>query len=143
MREDMIYKCLDCGNEVLVKRADKTKDGQSCSKCKGHVVPHRCADDTKHSKNVGSLTIGVELKGYDKTKQQLRNLEATLDRILEKQEKIIPISIKPPLGLTPNDIWQLQRLQDIKQAMGRYVSVDKEIPKEWVDEYLYLKATLK
>ena len=37
---------------------------------------------------IGELTIGVNIDGYDKTKQQLRNLEATYDRILEKQERV-------------------------------------------------------
>lgn len=96
----------------------------------------------KHSKLSG-ITVEVNIEGYDKAKQQLRNLEATFDRILEKQEKIKTISIKPPLGLTPNDIWRLQRLQDIKKAMGRYAGVDKEIPEEWIKEYIYLKNLIR
>jgi len=43
-------------------------------------------------KSIGELTIDVSVKGYEKTKQQLRNIEATLDRIIEKQEKIGAIS---------------------------------------------------
>ena len=43
---------------------------------------------------------------------------------------------KPPLGLIPYDIWREQRMQDIRQAMGRYAGANMDIPKEWVDEYL-------
>lgn len=50
---------------------------------------------------------------------------------------------KPPLGLMPNDIWKLKRLQDIKSAMGRYAGANMEIPKEWIDEYIYLSRDLK
>lgn len=47
----------------------------------------------KHSKQgIGSFYIDIETKGYDKAKQKLRNLEATYDRILEKQERVEPIS---------------------------------------------------
>jgi len=35
------------------------------------------------------ITIDVSIEGYDKAKQQLRNLEATYDRILEKQTAIV------------------------------------------------------
>ena len=52
------------------------------------------------------LTISVELEGYEKMKQQLRNIEATMDRIIEKQEIIgsrlntKPIEVKSELGRT-------------------------------------------
>lgn len=41
---------------------------------------------TGESKQSGKITIGIELEGYEKIKGQLRNLEATTDRILEKQK---------------------------------------------------------
>lgn len=52
---------------------------------------HKCLDceqELKHNKAIGGLTIDVSIKGYDKAKQQLRNLESTFDRILEKQERV-------------------------------------------------------
>ncbi|MBU3153491.1 hypothetical protein [Clostridium estertheticum] len=51
-------------------------------------------------------------------------------------------NVKPLLGLVPNYIWQAQRLQAIKNAMGRYAGVDKDIPKEWIDEYIYLNELI-
>lgn len=54
---------------------------------------------------IGELTIGVNIDGYDKTKQQLRNLEATYDRILEKQERI-------GKGINANDHELLQRIDN-------------------------------
>ena len=48
------------------------------------------------------------------------------------------MSERPPLGLMPKYIWQEQRLQDIKEAITRYVSAGKEIPNEWLDEYALL-----
>jgi len=50
---------------------------------------------------------------------------------------------KPPLGLMPNDIWKLKRLQDIKSAMGRYAGADMEIPKQWISEYIHLSRDLE
>ena len=81
-----IYKCLDCEQEI------------------------------KHNKTIGGLIIDVSIKGYDKVNQQLEGLEATLDRILEKQEKI---------GNSPYDINKLaEELQyylrgKAKQTSGR------------------------
>ena len=45
---------------------------------------------------------------------------------------------KPPLGLMPKCIWDLQRKQDIEAAVKRYKDADKPIPWEWVQEYAEL-----
>lgn len=37
------------------------------------------------SSAIGELEVTVELKGYDKIKQQLNDIESQLDRIIEKQ----------------------------------------------------------
>jgi len=52
---------------------------------------HKCLDceqEVKHNKAISGITIDIKLEGYDKLKQQLRNLEATFDRIIEKQKQI-------------------------------------------------------
>ncbi|MBW9154299.1 hypothetical protein [Clostridium estertheticum] len=99
---DMIYKCLDCGKEILVKGSNKTQDGRTCDNCNGHVVPYRYGGEDNGGKNKGlTVDIDVEFKGYDKVKQQLRNLEATLDRILEKQEKVSKTKVAD--SITVND----------------------------------------
>lgn len=51
--------------------------------------------------------------------------------------------VKPPLGLTPSNIWKELRLQDIDQAIGRYIASNMEIPNEWLEEYFDLKSRLK
>ena len=61
---------------------------------------------------------------------------------VEYENTNIDVKKKPPLGLMPNDIWKLKRLQEIKSAMGRYTGEDMEIPKEWIDEYIYLSRDL-
>lgn len=42
---------------------------------------------------------------------------------------------KPPLGLMPKDKHREMRLQEIKDAMHRYLDAGKAIPQEWTDEY--------
>lgn len=93
-----VYKCMECGYELIVGDHARTVDGRSCNKCGGHQLRTECNDNNikkdvkpEHSKLSG-ITIDVSIEGYDKAKQQLRNLEATFDRILEKQERIKPIS---------------------------------------------------
>lgn len=42
---------------------------------------------------------------------------------------------KPPLGLRPRWIVEGDRLQEVLEAMSRYISAMKEIPVEWLEEY--------
>lgn len=86
--KEMLYRCVDCGKELIAKRYSNQFE-RVCNKCGGHMKPIRIAVSKKP---ISNIKIGIELEGYDKAKQQLRNLEATFDRILEKQEKIKPIS---------------------------------------------------
>lgn len=41
---------------------------------------------------------------------------------------------EPPLGLTPRWVQDEIRLMDIVNAMHRYVSKNRPIPLEWIDE---------
>ena len=41
-----------------------------------------------NSKSIGELTVGVTLQGYEDLKESLNDIEAQLDRITEKQNKI-------------------------------------------------------
>lgn len=42
---------------------------------------------------------------------------------------------KPPLGLRPKKFWNEERVNNIIQAINRYVCANKQIPVEWVEEY--------
>ena len=42
---------------------------------------------------------------------------------------------KPPLGIMPKDMWDFIRKNELIKAMCRYLNAEKDIPKEWVDEY--------
>lgn len=41
---------------------------------------------------------------------------------------------KPPLGLTPLHIHRNQRLNEINEAIARYLDANMIIPKEWLNE---------
>ena len=41
---------------------------------------------------------------------------------------------KPPLGLTPKFVRDMERAKEIYEAVGRYVVAEKPIPLEWVEE---------
>ena len=43
--------------------------------------------------------------------------------------------VKPPIGLTPRWLLKEKRIQDILDAIHRYVAVNKKIPLEWIVEY--------
>lgn len=36
--KDMLYKCLGCGKQEIVKAEDYRIDGRVCDKCKGHLL---------------------------------------------------------------------------------------------------------
>jgi len=36
---DMLYKCIECGKQELVKANDHRKDGRTCKKCGGYSSP--------------------------------------------------------------------------------------------------------
>jgi hypothetical protein len=42
---------------------------------------------------------------------------------------------KPPIGIMPEYIWKLERIQDLKEAIYRYLDADCIPDKEWYDEY--------
>lgn len=46
------------------------------------------------------------------------------------------MSEKPPLGLTPKNIWTEGRIKEIANAIIRYIEAGKirKIPVEWVNE---------
>lgn len=44
------------------------------------------------------------------------------------------VSLKPPLGIIPEVIWNERRIWDILDAIRRYVQVGKSCPVEWLDE---------
>ena len=98
-----IYKCMECGYELIVGDYTRTVDGRSCSNCGGHQLRTECNEnDIKPElSKLSGITIDVSIEGYDKVKQQLRNLEATVDRILEKQKLI---GVEMARGCNVNDL---------------------------------------
>ena len=42
---------------------------------------------------------------------------------------------KPPLGLTPHNVWVTERINEIKLAIDRYKNENLQIPVEWFEEY--------
>jgi len=53
----------------------------------------------------------------------------TLNAGLEKKAE------KPPIGLRPKTIADMERKKEIRDAINRYLKDGKEIPEKWVDEY--------
>lgn len=37
--QDTLYKCLECGDQEIIKARDSRTDGRVCKVCKGHLVP--------------------------------------------------------------------------------------------------------
>lgn len=38
-KPDMLYKCLNCGNQETVKANDHETEGRMCKNCGGHLIP--------------------------------------------------------------------------------------------------------
>ena len=50
---------------------------------------------------------------------------------------------KPPIGLKPRFVWLKMRKIDIEDAMRRYVKANKEVPFEWIKEYLDILSIIR
>lgn len=59
--------------------------------------------------------------------------------VLRKVEKKLE---KPPLGLMPKNIWIEKRIEDIAQAIRRYIESNFHVPQEWIDEKEKLRKQL-
>ena len=53
-------------------------------------------------------------------------------------EKVNNIHKKPPLGLEPKYIHDEKRIDEIKEAMRRYIDAGIEAPKSWWEELMDL-----
>lgn len=42
---------------------------------------------------------------------------------------------KPPIGITPKEIWLLKRKISLYEAIERYLHAGINIPVKWVEEY--------
>ncbi|GCD13182.1 hypothetical protein [Clostridium tagluense] len=68
--------------------SESTNIGKGKLYMDGRLVGNIAGIDKEVNKIKNTVTVGIEMVGYKKMKQQLRNLEATYDRILEKQKLI-------------------------------------------------------
>lgn len=64
--------------------------------------------------------------------------DPSVDFIELPNEEDKGILVKPPIGLKPKHIYEhdckLQRKQDIREAIARYIEAEKDIPVKWLDE---------
>lgn len=56
------------------------------------------------------------------------------------ESRLIEMNRKPPLGLMPENIWIQMRIEEIKQAIERYINANIEVPIHWISEYNKLLA---
>jgi hypothetical protein len=50
---------------------------------------------------------------------------------------------KPPLGIMPEWLWKEKRLQDIRDAIERYLEVNQPIPVNWIAEEYAIRGWLE
>lgn len=72
---------------------------------------------------------------------ELKN-KCCIDMLQEWQKDNFNKCEKPPLGLVPAKTFYALRLQDINQAIERYVEFGKDIPFEWIREQRELEVHL-
>lgn len=64
------------------------------------------------------------------------------ERCISRGDDII-MNTKPPIGIMPKYIWESQRLDELRQAIFRFLDDGRSISIEWINEYNELidKAT--
>jgi hypothetical protein len=50
----------------------------------------------------------------------------------QRDKKLID---KPPIGICPKHIWESIRLNNLKDAINRYIDANQIVQIEWINEY--------
>lgn len=79
--------------------------------------------------------IDVYFKNHMKTAFDISKLDI--------QKVTTSFVTKPPLGLMPEFIWKEQRIDELYQAIMRYVNAGKAVPIEWITEHYTLKMSIE
>ncbi len=74
------------------------------------------------------------------TENMIKAFSVSSDEIAKINKSELP---KPPLGLRPKFIVTESRIQEIKEAIERYIAVNYAIPAEWIEEYNELVTHVK
>lgn len=45
------------------------------------------------------------------------------------------INKKPPIGIMSKKLWQEKRIEELKEAILRYIDSNTKVPIEWIEEY--------
>lgn len=61
--------------------------------------------------------------------------ELIKNAINEMRKQPFQILIKPPIGILPRYIHEAERIDCIKEAMGRLQEENKKVPVAWLEEY--------
>jgi len=91
----------------------------------------------------------IGIQGVGKSKYQEDLIKKYKEKNPEKIVVSFPVGIgkgfseKPPLGIIPKDIHNHNRLNDINEAINRYLEAKKDIPAEWLIEKRELVNKLK
>lgn len=71
---------------------------------------------------------------------RIYELDDLKDKIKESQ---MEQKEKPPLGIMPSFIWKEKRIEEIQEAMDRFMEIGKPIPQKWKDELKTLKEEVQ
>lgn len=76
----------------------------------------------------------VTLTLHDGTKKEcviseINNVHGVMNYVITNVHRV------PPLGLKPKYIHDLQRKNEILDAIERYIQANEEIPIKWIEEY--------
>lgn len=74
----------------------------------------------------------------DKDQCLVETIDASLEKIKASIQEEKPLQ-RPILGLQPEYFWKQERLNEIRQAMSRYIEEKKDIPVVWVTEEFALR----
>ena len=98
------------------------------------VVEEEFGDDEQKIIDPGENLAVMESEMHKPEEKE--TMEREPDEPKPEKEKIDSERIeKPPLGLTPEFIWKEKRMNDIEDAIKRYLNDKKEIPLKWISEY--------
>lgn len=80
------------------------------------------------------LSNAQKKSAYEKERKERKETMANINREFS--------DTYPPVGLRPENVWLSLRLQEIKEAITRYIEADMAVPAKWLREHDHLESTI-
>jgi len=99
----------------------------------GHRYNHKQLGDYLNNRTADGYILWAFL--FDRAPEGVKYWQSVNEKWLEHLESLNKPKSKPPIGLRPRFISDMERINEIGSATYLYINAGIKIPQEWIDEY--------